>query len=126
MSEEEVQSRCLEIFGESSFTANDVKRLTIEGKSVYQIKLRVLPFLEGMLYLVPDETIRACQRVQKQKNEAAVTKVPDKKMRKRRLGLLSTPEAEIQFQMPILKKESRSYAQSMTPPLDWIKLLAYS
>lgn len=33
-----------------------------------------------------DETIRACQRVQKQKNEAAVTKVPDKKMRKRRLG----------------------------------------
>lgn len=55
MSEEEVQSRCLEIFGESSFTANDVKRLTIEGKSVYQIKLRVLPFLEGMLYLVPDE-----------------------------------------------------------------------
>lgn len=59
MSEEEVQSRCLEIFGESSFTANDVKRLTIEGKSVYQIKLRVLPFLEGMLYLVPDEKEKA-------------------------------------------------------------------
>lgn len=33
-----------------------------------------------------DETIRACQRVQKQKSEAAVTKVPDKKVRKRRLG----------------------------------------
>lgn len=59
MSEEEVQSRCLEIFGESFFTANDVKRLTIEGKSVYQIKLRVLPFLEGMLYLVPDEKEKA-------------------------------------------------------------------
>ena len=59
MSEEEVQSRCLEIFGEPSFTANDVKRLTIEGKSVYQIKLRVLPFLEGMLYLIPDEKEKA-------------------------------------------------------------------
>ena len=33
-----------------------------------------------------DETIRACQRVQKQKNEAAVTRVPDRKARKRRLG----------------------------------------
>ncbi len=55
MSEEEVQSRCLEIFGEPSFTANDVKRLTIGGKHVFQMKLRVLPFLEGLLYLVPDE-----------------------------------------------------------------------
>lgn len=59
MSEEEVQKRCLEIFGEPSFTTSDVKRLTVGGKYVYQIKLRVLPFLEGMLYLVPDETQKA-------------------------------------------------------------------
>ena len=59
MSEEEVQKRCLEIFGEPYFTTSDVKRLTVGGKYVYQIKLRVLPFLEGMLYLVPDETQKA-------------------------------------------------------------------
>ncbi|WP_331001289.1 helix-turn-helix domain-containing protein [Lientehia hominis] len=33
-----------------------------------------------------DETIRACQRVQKQKNEAAATKVPVRKLKKRRFG----------------------------------------
>lgn len=33
-----------------------------------------------------DETIRACQRVQRQKSEAAVTKVPDRGLKKKRFG----------------------------------------